>query len=66
MRKYWWTTFLFLGLFLALWMFRYDIPRKPLPIKPKISSPQTMPESMDLAGGPEREIRGFPKRKWSI
>lgn len=63
MRKYRWTAFIILGFFLFLLFIKEDIPRKPMPIKPKITSPYTMPESMDLAGGPEMEVRGFPKRE---
>ena len=34
------------------------------PTKDFLRKPQqTMPEDLDLAGGPEREVRGFPKRE---
>jgi len=63
MRNYRWIALIFFGFFLSVWLIKDDVPRKPIPIEPKISLPYTMPESMDLAGGPEREVRGFPKRE---
>ncbi|MBZ4688719.1 MAG: polysaccharide deacetylase [Clostridiales bacterium] len=61
MKRYWFLPLIFLGLFLAIWMARDTLPQKPL--QPRIVSPQAMDENMDLAGGPERKVRGFPKRK---
>jgi len=51
-----------LAVFFALLTVKGDIYRKPQQ-KSKISIPHNMSENLDLAGGPEREARGFPKRE---
>ena len=61
MRRYWFLSLILLGVFLAVWVARDTVPRKPL--QPRITSPQANLENMELAGGPEREVRGFPKRE---
>jgi len=53
-KNYGLLTMMILLLSLAIFAVKGDIFRKPQ---------QIMPEDLDLAGGPEKEVRGFPKRE---
>lgn len=61
-RRYGLLTLVILVAFLAFFTVKEDIFRKPQQ-KSRINIPQNLSEDMDLAGGPEREVRGFPKRE---
>jgi len=56
------TLLMILAAFLAFLTVNEDIVRKPQQ-KSRINIPQNLSEDMDLAGGPERAVRGFPKRE---
>ena len=60
-RRYGLLTLMILAAFLAFLTVKEDIFRKPQQ-ESRINIPQNLSEDMDLAGGPEREVRGFPKR----
>ncbi|MGI6484840.1 MAG: polysaccharide deacetylase family protein [Tepidanaerobacteraceae bacterium] len=62
MRKHWLVPLIFLIVFVAFWTVRENAFKKP-PEDPKIIPPSVIPKDMDLAGGTEREVRGFPKRE---
>ncbi|HHX23993.1 MAG: polysaccharide deacetylase family protein [Tepidanaerobacteraceae bacterium] len=59
MKKYWVIGLAVIGLFIAFTTFRGGISKKPFNV-PFLGA---MPDEMDLAGGPERKTRGFPKRE---
>jgi peptidoglycan/xylan/chitin deacetylase (PgdA/CDA1 family) len=62
MKKYWLLPLVVLGVFLAFWSVRDNTLKNPLE-KPRMFPPSVMPKNMDLAGGPEKDVRGFPKRE---
>lgn len=62
-KRYGLLTLMILAAFLAFLTVKEDIFRKPQK-ESRINIPKKFePQNMDLAGGPEREIRGFPKRE---
>jgi peptidoglycan/xylan/chitin deacetylase (PgdA/CDA1 family) len=62
LKKYWHVPLIVLVVLLAFWTVRYSTFKKPHE-SPKTIPQNVMPKDMDLAGGPEKEVRGFPKRK---
>lgn len=62
-KRYGLLALVILAVFLAILVLKGDIVPKPQQ-KSKINIPKKiMPKDMDLAGGPERKVRGFPKRE---
>lgn len=61
MKKYWQILLAILAFF-AVFCTAIYVYRKPLQ-ESRITPPGVMPHNMDLAGGPEREERGFPQRE---
>ncbi len=64
MKKYLFFSALAAVLLIAFWAAGSNFSNRPSkPLNPRSAIPTPINESLDLAGGPEKDVRGFPKRK---